>query len=291
MPNLRDLRLRIRSVKNTAQITKAMQMVSATKMRRAQTQAVSARPYISTLSQILGYAADRIVGYDHPLLKENESSRIGVILLTTDKGLCGSLNTNILRLVQTSPELSKQSDITFFTLGRKGRDFLVRTQKNLEADFENPERIEFKQAISLRRMIVEAFTSGKIGKAYILYPEFISTLRQEPRLIRLLPIDQDLLTSFLQQFKKEELSADYLFEPQLSEVLDYALTHFLDTKIYQCLLETNASEHSARMMAMQNATDNAKELVTDLQLTYNQARQSAITTQILEIASAGAALE
>ncbi len=283
MPNTKELRTRIRSVKNTSQITKAMQMVSATKMRRAQNQALAARPYNSTLANALRLVADKIQDHAHPLLRPNEATKVGAVLLSTDRGLCGSLNTNLFRAAQ-----SMESNVVFYNMGRKGRDFLARSGKDLIADFENLDKVAFRQAVQIRRMIVEAFLKGEIKEAYLIYPEFISTLRQEPKLLRILPIDaQDLMEEAAQA---EDLQ-DFIFEPGIDDVLDFAITHYLDTKIYQALLETKASEHSARMIAMQNATNNAKDLVNDLTLTYNQVRQSAITTQILEIASAGAALE
>lgn len=305
MPNTKELRRRIKSVKNTAQITKAMQMVSATKMRRAQSQAMASRNYTALLAHILSQASHKFAVIDHLLLKTNEAIAIakkaGVILLSTDKGLCGSLNTNLIKVVQTAPELTKYSDLVFYTVGRKGRDTMVRSQKILEADFPNQEKVEFVQAVAIRRMVVEAFTTDQVGDVYLVYPHFISTLRQEPRIIKLLPISVEALENFLKlnsvtylggsSLLAQNGNGDFLFEPSIPQIIEYALIHFLDTQIYQALLETKASEHSARMMAMQNATNNAKDLVADLSLTYNQARQSAITTQILEIASAGAALE
>ena len=306
MANTKELRRRIKSVKNTAQITKAMQMVSATKMRRAQSQAMASRNYTALLAHILSQASHKFAVLDHPLLKTavlriNGSKKAGVILLSTDKGLCGSLNTNLIRVVQTAPELTKYSDLVFYTVGRKGRDTMVRSQKILEADFPNQEKVEFVQAVAIRRMVVEAFTTGQVGDVYLVYPHFISTLRQEPRIIKLLPISVEALEDFLKlnsvtylggsSLLAQNGNGDFLFEPSIPQIIEYALIHFLDTQIYQALLETKASEHSARMMAMQNATNNAKDLVADLSLEYNQVRQSAITTQILEIASAGAALE
>ncbi|MCL5783854.1 MAG: ATP synthase F1 subunit gamma [Patescibacteria group bacterium] len=290
MPSTRDLRRRIKSVKNTSQITKAMQMVSATKMRKAQNQALSARPYTQTLFNVLAMVSGNIHPETHPLLNSNGVAKSGVVVISTDKGLCGALNTNIFRFLQTSENFNK--DTIFYTLGKKGRDFLVRTGKNLEADFENQERVNFTQATRIRKLLLEAFSKAEIGEAYLLYPHFISTLRQEARLIKILPIDPGAFNQAVEEAKSEVVqSGEFLFEPNPDQVLDFALTHFIDTQIYQALLETKASEHSARMIAMQNATDNAKDLVSDLQLTYNQLRQSAITTELLEITSAAAALE
>ncbi len=279
MANSKELRRRIKSVKNTAQITKAMQMVSATKMRRAQNQALGGRPYTATLTAII----NSIEG--HPLLQVSVSSKKGVLMLSSDKGLAGALNTNIIRKVLLD-EMLQDKETVFYTVGKKAREFLTRTGRILEADFENSERVSLKQVKAITRMFLEAFLVGNLGEVYILYSHFISPLKQEPTLIKLLPIE--IATSPL---APRNNTRDSLFEPDLDTVLDFALEHFLETQIYQALLETKASEHSARMIAMQNATDNAKALVGDLELSYNQVRQSAITTQILEIASAASALE
>lgn len=303
MANTRELRRRIKSVKNTAQITKAMQMVSATKMRRAQNQALGGRPYTSTLSSIINLVGSKAKVAAHKLLQPNASEKVGVLLFTSDKGLAGALNTNIFRRLATDPKLQGEN-VQFYTVGRKGREFIARTGKKLEADFENPEKASFKQARTLRKILMDAFLSGNLGEVYILYPDFKSALRQEPRLIRILPIsfespednnsqlDNSITrNSFKRENEQRVASNEFLYEPTPDAVLDFALVHHVETQIYQALLETKASEHSARMIAMQNATDNAKALVEDLQLTYNQVRQTAITTEILEISSASAALE
>lgn len=290
MASTRDLRRRIKSVKNTSQITRAMQMVSATKMRKAQNQALSGRPY----STIINYALSQVSGKIHPeahkLLMANGSGKVGVLVFSTDKGLCGALNTNLMRMV--SEELKVKSDVVFYTVGKKGRDFVVRTGKNLEADFESFEHIDFAEARKLRSLLLSAFCNEEVSEVYLAYPHFVSTLRQEPRLVKLLPVDPAVITSDEERPELENKNnSEFLFEPDADKVLDFALTHLVDTQIYQALLETRASEHSARMIAMQNATDNAKDLISDLTLTYNQVRQGAITNELLEITSAGAALE
>lgn len=298
MASTRDLRRRIRSIKNTSQITKAMQMVSATKMRKAQNQALSGRPYNQTLSTVLSLASN-LTEYSNPLLDAKEPGNIGVLGLSSDKGLCGSLNTNLIRTVYTQ-EIFK-SQVVFYTIGRKLRDYIVRTDKVLEADFENKDKVNFNEAVKIRKYLVASFLEGKISEVYLLYPNFISTLKQEAKLIRLLPINFSELKKYWETLPKGQANqedqlgsngdSEFLYEPSIESVLDFCLVHLLDTQIYQAMLETKASEHSARMMAMQNATDNAKELVDDLTLTYNQARQDAITKELLEIASAGAAME
>ena len=288
MANTRELRRRIKSVKSTAQITKAMQMVAATKMRRAQNQALAGRPYIQNLGQALIKLLPKINTMTHPFLSGNTSKKAGVVLLSTDKGLVGALNTNLARIILSSDLLS---DTIYYTLGRRGRAFIVRTGKDLKADFENPDVVSFKSAKQLSRMLIDAFTEGEIGEAFIVYPNFISTLRQQAKIIKLLPISLDEILKtleFLELEKKNETqtTTEFLFEPDPDVLLDFILLHHLETRIYQALLETKACEHSARMMAMQNATDNALELVDDLKLTYNQTRQNAITTELLEITTA-----
>ncbi|MFA5933304.1 MAG: ATP synthase F1 subunit gamma [Microgenomates group bacterium] len=292
MASSRELRRRIKSIKNTAQITKAMQMVAATKMRKAQNQAISARPYIATLSQALLQVCDKLSTSVSPLLRSPETGKSVVVAISTDKGLCGALNTNLFRVISSNHDIFTKETI-FLTKGKKVRDFLVRSGRNLEADFENSEHVDFSQATEIRKYLIQGMLTGEIKEAYLLYTDFVSTLRQEPKLIKILPFDS---TSVLEQCKFystniSPINSEFLFEPNPVSVMEYALVHLLDTQIYQALLESKASEHSARMIAMQNATENAKELVTDLTLSYNQARQSAITRELLEIASAGAALE
>lgn len=303
MANTRELRRRIKSIKNTSQITKAMQMVAATKMRRAQNQAISGRPYSETLNYALSRLAPGADPEAHVLLRPGNGVNTGVLLLTTDKALCGALNTNIFRAIQASD--LKAGNANFYTVGRKGRDFVVRTGKKLEADFENPEVVIFRQAKQIAKLLISSFIGGEFKEVSLVYPNFVSTLRQEPRVVKLLPIDSIVIsnTSERSQDSKKQESRDFsasprndkgnefLFEPSSDTLLDFALTHYIETKIYQALMETKASEHSSRMMAMQNATDNAKELVEDLTLTYNQTRQSAITNELLEITTAQAALE
>lgn len=285
MPSTRELRRRIKSVKNTAQITKAMQMVAATKMRRAQTQALSGRPYNETLTQALSRLINRLDDSSHPLLTTNKATGVATVLLSTDKSLCGALNTNLLRAIQNSKEA--QGD--FYTVGSKGRNFVVKTGKKLGADFENPEKVSFHQAVIIAKLLIGAYLKGEIKEAYLAYPKFVSTLRQEPNIIKILPLSPQTLDTSSE--KQAYGSKEYIFEPNSTELLDFVITHYFEVQIYQALVETKASEWSARMMAMQNATDNAKELVEDLNLTYNQTRQNNITQELLEITTAGLALQ
>ncbi|HBQ51214.1 ATP synthase F1 subunit gamma [Candidatus Daviesbacteria bacterium RIFCSPLOWO2_01_FULL_38_10] len=277
MANTRELRRRIKSVKNTSQITRAMEMVAATKMKRAQNQAISGRPYKENLYSSLARLLPKIDQESHPLLVGNGSKTAGVVLLSTDKGLVGALNTNLIRTLVGS------TNAIYYTVGKKGRSFVVKTGKELAGDFENRDSVTFRQAVQLTKMITDAFNAGEIGEVYLVYPQFISTLKQEAKKVKLLPIS---LESIETVYTKE-----FLFEPNVDALLDFILMHHIETQIYQALLETKASEHSSRMVAMKNATDNAKELVEDLTLTYNQTRQDAITKEILEISSASVAIE
>ncbi len=293
MASTKELRRRIRSVKNTAQITKAMQMVSATKMRRAQNQTLSSRPYILSLSHVLSLVFSERERFIHPLLSPGSVEKVGVLVLTSDKGLCGSLNTNVIRAL--SAERFKLKDNIFYSLGKKGRDFLLRSGRNLGADFENKDKISFADASRIRKTLISEFNNQAVGEVYLIYPHFISTLTQKIKVIKLLPVDEEVLKQWLlsQGENRSGVEEDNLFvyEPTKSVILDYTLVHFIDTQIYQAMVETKASEHSARMMAMQTATDNAKALVDDLTLTYNGLRQENITRELLEITSAEAALE
>jgi F-type H+-transporting ATPase subunit gamma len=300
MPNTRELRRRIRSVKNTAQITKAMQMVAATKMRKAQIQATNGRPYNLTLNEAMSMLLPKVENSLHPLMQEHSEGNSAVLLLSTDKSLCGSLNTNLFRATMTF--MKDQKNTVFYTVGKKGRQFCVRSGYDLAADFENTDLVQFRTAAQIAKLVTESFLNHEIKELFIAYPDFISALRQEPKVLRILPIDYknliETLTPDLANKSSRQSTVDssqknseFLFEPSLSELLEFILNHFVQVKIYQAMLETKASEHSARMLAMQNATDNAKELVDDLTLSYNQTRQAAITSELLEITSAQAALE
>lgn len=286
MANTRELRRRIKSIKNTSQITKAMEMVAVTKMRRSENQAVSGRPYAFTLTDSLNLLSTKIKPEQSKLLQTKSNGKTGIILFTTDKALCGGLNTNVFR--STINFCLDKKELSFYTVGKKGRNLVLRLNKDLVADFENTDQVNFRLAKQLANFVTQSFLNNELKEVYLIFPDFISTLRQEPKVIKLLPISP---TSLPQNQKKENSSDEFLFEPNPQELLDFILSHFIEIQIYQALLETKASEHSARMIAMQNATNNAKELVADLTLTYNQTRQDAITRELLEITSALAALE
>ena len=287
--NTRDIRRRIKSVKNTSQITKAMQMVAASKMRKAQMRALSGRPYAEELAKILA-ALGKAGGSDelHPLLQERkEVKRELVIVISTDKGLCGALNTNLLR------ELNRfdAAKTTFVAVGRKGAQYLGRLKRDLAAEFELKEAFTFLECKQASKFAIDKFLSGEVGKVTVAYTDFKSTLRQEPTLKVILPVQNfDIDDLHGQKTEVAASSTEYLFEPSAGGVLEHLVPHYVHFAVYQMILESRASEHSARMVAMKNATDNAKQLIKDLTLEYNKIRQAGITTELLEITTAQMAL-
>jgi F-type H+-transporting ATPase subunit gamma len=283
MPSTRDIRRRIKSVKNTAQITKAMQMVAASKMRRAQQLALASHPYVQLLNRMLVSLGGRVNPESHPLLEERENKKELVLLLSTDKGLCGGLNTNLFREAMKFDA----AKTVFVTAGRKGKQFIARTKRTLLADFELADRPSFLEVKAISKFIVEKFLSKEVDKVTILFSRFVNTLTQEPRAgtllpLTALPVNQDVETP--------TDGAQFIFEPDEETVLDALLPYWIHFGVYQAVLDQRASEHSARMVAMKNATDNAKGLVKDLTLEYNKVRQAAITSELLEITTAQMAL-
>jgi F-type H+-transporting ATPase subunit gamma len=298
MANLRDIRRRIKSVKNTAQITKAMQMVAATKMRRAQQAAITLRPYASRLDDLAAHLFAHI-GKDeisHPLLQpRKKSGKNAIVLITSDKGLCGPLNTNLLRdvLKNDSPKN------VFITVGRKGRQAIVRLKKNLLADFELKDSPTFAESKAVSRFLLKQYEEEQFDTVEIYYNRFVNTLSQVPTRYPLVPIGAEVLqvaralgeaqrAETLEAKSGEASPVTYNFEPDADVLLGKLLPHYVHLELYEKILEARASEHSARMVAMKSATDNAKQLVKDLTLEYNKARQAAITNEILEISSAAA---
>ena len=287
--NTRDIRRRIKSVKNTSQITKAMQMVAASKMRKAQMRALSGRPYAEELAKILAALAQAGGSEElHPLLQERkEVKRELVLVISTDKGLCGALNTNLLR------ELNKfdAAKTTFVAVGRKGAQYLGRLKRDLAAEFELKETFTFLECKQASKFCIEKFLAGDVDKVTVAFTDFKSTLRQEPTLKVILPVQNfDLDDLHGQKTEAVANATDYLFEPSASGVLEHLVPHYVHFAVYQMVLESRASEHSARMVAMKNATDNAKQLIKDLTLEYNKVRQAGITTELLEITTAQMAL-
>jgi F-type H+-transporting ATPase subunit gamma len=297
MANLRDIRRRIKSVKNTAQITKAMQMVAATKMRRAQQSAVALRPYAERLDDLAAhlYASVGPNEVGHPLLqKRTGNGKTAVVVLTSEKGLCGPLNTNLLREVLRHDDPSK----VYIGVGRKGRQTLARLKKNLLADFELKDTPTFSDSKTISRFLIQKFEEKAFDAVEIYYNRFVNTLSQIPTRYPLVPIGAAILAPAKAKGATERTeraagtapapAATYNFEPDAAELLGKLLPYYVHLAVYDKILESRASEHSARMVAMKSATDNAKQLVKDLTLEYNKARQAAITNEILEISSAAA---
>jgi F-type H+-transporting ATPase subunit gamma len=292
MPSTLEIRRRIRSVKNTAQITKAMQMVASSKMRRAQERVQQSRPYSEQLrglvSRLASVTGDIGAGTEIALLKQRPVHHIGFVLITPDRGLSGALPSNINRKAMSTAleqqnKLAQQGqrpDIDFVAVGRKGRDFIVRSQLPMLAEFTNyGDRPTLNDASAIAQVAVDAFLKGEVDLVYLVYARFINTVTQQPTTLQLLPVEPPA------DHGNERDTVEYIYEPDPQSIFQALIPRYVDVQVYQALLEAVASEQSARMVAMKNATDNATDLVTDLTLTYNKARQAAITTQILEVVS------
>ena len=287
MPSTRDIRRRIKSVKNTAQITKAMQMVAAAKMRKAQQAALAGRPYADLMNQVLAEAAPRIATLKHPLMDVRSGKKRGVILVSTDKGLCGALNSNLFREV-----VKFDRDATvFIAVGRKAAQFISRTRRQLAAEFTYKDTPQFGEARAISKFVQALFVKAEVDAVDILFTNFVSTLVQQPKLMPFLPIGKLKAATAGVNAPAQELPASsttdvFEFEPDEETVLCELLPHSLNFQMHQILLETKASEQSARMVAMKNATDNAKEIIKNLTLEYNKLRQANITKELLEITTA-----
>jgi F-type H+-transporting ATPase subunit gamma len=296
--NLRDIRRRIKSVKNTAQITRAMQLVAAAKMKKAQDQALAGRDYADLLNQVLVNLKENTGEEAHPLLQQREGGKELVLVISTDKGLCGGLNTNLGRKIRA--EVSK--DAEFVTVGRKLRNQLGKAGREMVADFEVKDPVPFAEARPIAKFLTKAFLEGGYSKVSVAFANYINVMRQEPEIVQLLPIStaglgekqayEGMGEATVQETNRATaLAKDYLFEPSGPEVLDTLLPLYINFQVYQMLVESRASEHSARMVAMKGATDNAKKFIKELTLEYNTLRQAAITAELLEITTAMRAME
>lgn len=289
--NTRDIRRRIKSIKNTAQITKAMQMVASAKMRKAQGAALAGHPYSELINKVLVSVQRHTDVTLHPLLEVRQVDRELVLVIATDKGLCGALNTNLLREANA---FDPQKTL-FVSSGRKAQQHLARMRRKLLADFPLPDAPALRDTKRISKFCIDKFLSGDVDKVTVLYTKFVNTLTQQPIARTLLPISPfDLPVKPVENGESpviiEEDHNDYLYEPSAAEVLGSILPHYLHFQIYQMVLDARASEHSARMVAMKNATDNAQQLIKDLTLEYNKVRQASITTELLEISTAQMAL-
>src|SRR5215472_2855585 len=300
MPSTREIRQRIRSVKNIAKITKAMQMVATSKMRRAQERVEQARPYAEQLRELVSRLA-RISGANDPevaneltLLKERPVRNIGIVLISPDRGLSGALPSNVNRMAATTAqelvkrytEQGQNPPVNYVGVGRKGRDFIVRTQQHLLAEFTNyGDRPPLSLATAIAKVAVDSFLTQEIDIVYLVYAKFVNTVTQQPVAVQLLPVQPPA-----EEANSKKSTVDYIYEPSAGEIFKALLPRYVEILVYQALLETVSSQLSAQMIAMKNATDSANELLDDLTLTYNKARQSSITMQILEVVSGAEAL-
>jgi F-type H+-transporting ATPase subunit gamma len=289
MPSTRDIRRRIKSVKNTAQITKAMQMVAAAKMRKAQQAALVGRPYADLMNAILAEAGPRIASFKHPLMEIRDVKKRAIIVVSSDRGLCGGLNGNLFREIG---KLDKGNTTVFITAGRKASQFVARTKRQLAAEFTYKDTPTFAEARAVSKFAQDLFLKNEADAVDILYTKFVSTLVQQPKAIPFLPVGKiQAVTAGVNAPQQELASAgvrtdSFEFEPDEKSVLSELLPHSLNFQMHQILLEAKASEQSARMVAMKNATDNAKQLIKDLTLEYNKLRQANITKELLEITTA-----
>jgi len=292
MPSTRDLRRRIKSIRNTSQITKAMQMVAAAKMRKAQQAALAGRPYASLMNEVLAEVAANAGDFTHPLMEVREIRKRAVIVVSTDKGLCGALNSNLLR---EAVKFHKDTTV-YLTAGRKASQFVARTKRQLAAEFTYKDTPLFSEARAISRFAQDLFIKGEVDAVDILFTNFISTLTQKPEVRSLLPVGEikavhaELEEGPADSAKLIKGATEFLFEPGADQVLGGLLPHYLNFQVYQILLEAKASEYSARMVAMKNATDNALQLIKDLTLEYNKLRQANITKELLEITTAQMAM-
>ena len=278
MPSQRDIRRRIQSSRNIKQITRAMQFVAASKLKRAQEATLASRPYSDKLDEVLADLASVLDGEDHPLLVRREGGKRLVVLITTDRGLAGALNTNTIRFA-AQQITDTAGDLTVVTVGRKGRDAMRRARVPLEAHFEGfGDRPSFADVLPLARLISEDYLNGTYNRVDIVYSLFVSTLSQRPSMVELLPITPNDDTEGIP-------GNQFIFEPSPGAVLEQLLPRYIAARLFQAVLESKASEESSRMVAMKNATENAEELIDDLTLAYNKVRQSNITREMIEIAT------
>ena len=278
---MRDITRRIKSVKNIQQITKAMKMMSAAQLRKAQERVIAARPFAKETSEVLSRLVGVASDLSHPLLAKREPKNIGYVVITADRGFCGGYNANILR--KSAGEIKQLENVSLITVGRKSRDFFRRSGKNIVAEFTGlGEDIQFGVAKKIAQKVMDYYIAEEFDEVYLVYTEFVSALTQNPTTIKLLPVEPPA---------EEGASVDYIYEPSAESILSVLLPKYVETTVFRALLESKASELGARMTAMGSATDNAKELIAKLTLSYNRARQAAITREISEIVGGAAALE
>jgi F-type H+-transporting ATPase subunit gamma len=284
MPSLLDIRRRIRSVKNTQQLTKAMKTVSAAKLRRAQERVFSARPYANQLKKVLANLTARQEDLSHPLLEVRPEQRILFIVVTADRGLCGAFNSNITRTAQIFIRDHSGQEIKVVSVGRKGRDFFRRRHVPIHADFVNIfSRLDYGNAKDIAENVMQGYSDGEVDAVYILYNEFKSVIQQRIVVEKVLPLSSV-------EADKTEPQTDYIFEQPPQEIFNRMLPRYVEIQIYRALLESAAAEHGSRMASMDTASRNAGDMIDSLTLNMNRIRQAAITREIIEVVSGAGAL-
>lgn len=311
MAGSKEIRTKIKSVENTRKITKAMEMVAASKMRKAQDRMRASRPYAEKIRNVAAHLSLAHSEYQHPfLLKRDNVQNVGVIVVSSDKGLCGGLNTNMLRLTvnQMKTWESEGKKISVSAIGNKGYSFMTRVGATVKSHITGLGDVPHLEAlIGTIKVMLDAYTAGEIDQLYICYTRFINTMKQEPVMQQLLPLTDEHLGTHPNHEKVEPLSTsgviksavkvgtaqghwDYIYEPEAKPVIDHMMTRYIESLVYNAVAENMASEQSSRMVAMKSASDNAKQVIGDLKLVYNKARQAAITKEISEIVGGAAAV-
>jgi len=287
MAGAKEIRSKIKSIKSTQKITRAMEMVAASKMRKAQERMQSSRPYAKRIRTVIGHLAKGRLEYKHPYLVEREPKRIGLIVISTDRGLCGGLNANLFKTtVQTMRSWNeKEIPMDICTIGKKSEGFFKRLGGNIVSSLSNlKDKPSILDVIGTVRIMLDHYNAEKLDRIYLIYNEFVNTMTQKPKVELILPIIDP------EPVKKDKYSWDYLYEPDAKELLDALLIRYVESLVYQGVVENMASEQAARMVAMKNASENASEIIDDLQLIYNKARQAAITRELSEIVAGAAAV-
>ena len=288
MPSLRDIKRRIQSVKNTQQITKAMKLVAASKLRKAQQAILVARPYAIKVMDVLNHLAARCNLDLHPLLEQREGSKILYLIITSDKGLCGGFNSGVIRRALKEMADHAESDVSLVVAGKKGRDiFKNKPQKTIQNFLEWTKDFDYLKAAGIGDLVADEFVQKKVDKVYVIYNEFKSVMQQDVVVEQLLPV----VPENMEVDKNDGHVVDYVYEPDEESILDDLLKRYMSVQIFRAFLESSASEHGARMTAMDNATRNAGDMIGNLSLTYNKARQAYITKELIEIVNGAEALK
>ena len=285
MPSVRDIRRRIRSVENTGKVTNAMSLIAASKMRRAQLAVTDGRPYAEKIHEVIATLAAQPTDDDtvHPLLATRPVNNVGMVVITPDRGLAGGMHANINRQVARFI-LASDATVRSIVVGRKGRDFLVRYTDTVQAVFTDlSDRVSLADTTAISRLVIDGYTEGEFDEVHLAYMRFVSTVQQEPVIERILPVEPAALESAQR--------VGYIYEPDPATVLSALLPQFVEMQVYHAILESIASEQSARMVAMRNATDNANQLASDLTLVMNKLRQDSITNELLDLIGGQVALE